>query len=218
MRNNWARSPAGTRAVVKTAKIRVTSHLVIGAIHSSAVLHVVLKKPPPKPELDTVAKKKRKGNSGKKRGVAETTNDDEGTKEDDTSVVDVKLAPKGTTTAHFIKFVNELLNIRDEDESLKGGYLVIDNASIHKSKPMIRKIKARYYKVMYLPLYSPELNPSEQFWALVKGKMKRHRLMKEETLSSRIGDACNNVRFSDLYGFCLHSKHQIINCFKRTPF
>lgn len=116
MRNNWARSPAGTRAVVKTAKTRVTSHSVIGAIYSSAVLHVVLKKSPPKPELDTVAKKKRKGNSGKKRGVAKTTNDDEGTQEEDTSVVDVKPAPKGATTAHFIKSVNELLNIMDEDE------------------------------------------------------------------------------------------------------
>ncbi|KAG1049775.1 hypothetical protein G6F41_014359 [Rhizopus arrhizus] len=46
MRNNWARSPAGARSVVKTAKTRATSHSVIGAIHSSAVLHVVLKKPP----------------------------------------------------------------------------------------------------------------------------------------------------------------------------
>jgi hypothetical protein len=145
MRNNWARSPAGTRAVVKTAKTRATSHSVIGAIHSSAVLHVVLKKPPPKPELDTVAKKKRKGNSGKKRGVAQT-NDDEGTQEDDISVVDVKPASKGTTTAHFIKFINELLNIMDEDESLKGSYLVMDNTSIQKSKPMIRKIEARGYK------------------------------------------------------------------------
>jgi hypothetical protein len=69
MKNNKAKSPAGTRAVVKTAKTRVTSHSVIGAIHSSAVLHVVLKKPPPKPELDTVAEKKRKGNRGKKRGI-----------------------------------------------------------------------------------------------------------------------------------------------------
>ena len=71
---------------------------------------------------------------------------------------------------------------------------------------------------MYFPPYSPELNPIEQFWALVKGKMKRHGLMKEETLSCRIGDACNDVRFSDPYSFCLHSKRQIINCYKRTLF
>lgn len=72
----------------------------------------------------------------------------------------------------------------------------MDNASIHKSKPMIRKIEARGYRVTYIPPYSPDLNPIEQFWVLVKGKMKRHRLMKEETLlSSRIGNTYDDVRF-----------------------
>ena len=52
-------------------------------------------------------------------------NDDEGTQENDTSVVDVKPAPKGTTAAHFIKFVNGFLDIMDEDESLKDSYLVM---------------------------------------------------------------------------------------------
>ncbi|CEP16735.1 hypothetical protein [Parasitella parasitica] len=46
-------------------------------------------------------------------------------------------------------------------------------ASIHKSQPMIRKIESKGYHVMYLPPYSPELNPIEQFWAKVKGKMKK---------------------------------------------
>jgi hypothetical protein len=63
------------------------------------------KKPSPKPETDTVAKNKIKGNGGKKRSVTET-DDNEGAQEDDTGVVDVKPAPKGTTTTHFIKFVN----------------------------------------------------------------------------------------------------------------
>ncbi|KAG0736554.1 hypothetical protein G6F16_010705 [Rhizopus arrhizus] len=76
MRNNWVKSPAGTRAVVKTPKTRVNSHSLIGTIHSSALFHVVLKKPPPKSAAETAAKKKRKGNSGKKRAVAEV-NDEE---------------------------------------------------------------------------------------------------------------------------------------------
>ncbi|KAI9273353.1 hypothetical protein EDC94DRAFT_494156, partial [Helicostylum pulchrum] len=42
---------------------------------------------------------------------------------------------KGITTAHFIKFVNELLDIMDMDESLKGSYLVMDSCTIHKSHP-----------------------------------------------------------------------------------
>ncbi|EPB87867.1 hypothetical protein HMPREF1544_05396 [Mucor circinelloides 1006PhL] len=111
-----------------------------------------------------------------------------------------KPVPKGTNTAHFVKFMSELLDIMDLDRSLMGSYLVMDNCSIHKSHPMFRKIESRGYRVMYLPPYSPELNPIEQFWAIVKGKMKRHRLMTEENLSSRIADACNDIHFSDLSG------------------
>ncbi|KAI9474185.1 MAG: hypothetical protein EXX96DRAFT_580914 [Benjaminiella poitrasii] len=48
--------------------------------------------------------------------------------------------------------------------------------------------------------------------------MKCHRLLKKETLSFRNGEACNDVRFSDLYDFCDHSKCQIIKCYKRTLF
>lgn len=55
----------------------------------------------------------------------------------------------------------------DLDGNMKGYYLVMDNASIHKSQPMQRKIEKRGYNIMYLPPYSPELNPIEQFWALV---------------------------------------------------
>jgi hypothetical protein len=42
--------------------------------------------------------------------------------------------------------MNELLGVMDFDETLKGSYLVMDNASIHKSKPMIRKIESRGYR------------------------------------------------------------------------
>ncbi|KAI9486892.1 MAG: hypothetical protein EXX96DRAFT_550979 [Benjaminiella poitrasii] len=57
-----------------------------------------------------------------------------------------------------------------------------------------------------------------QFWDLVKGKMKRHCLIKEDTLSSRIGEAYNDVHISDLYNFCDQSKRQIIKCYKQFQF
>jgi transposase len=114
--------------------------------------------------------------------------------------------------------MNELLDIMDMDESLMGSYLVMDNFTIDKPHSLIRKVESRGYRVMYLPPYSPELNPIEQFWALVKGKMKRHRLMIEENLSQRIAEARNNVRFSDLKGIYGHSKRQIINCYNKTKF
>ncbi|KAI8883625.1 hypothetical protein K501DRAFT_155799, partial [Backusella circina FSU 941] len=70
---------------------------------------------------------------------------------------------KGTITVHFIKFMNVLLDILNLNEDLKRSYLVMDNCTIHKSKPMMRKFESCGYKLMYLPPYSLELNPIKQF-------------------------------------------------------
>ena len=46
-----------------------------------------------------------------------------------------------------------------------GQIVIMDNASFHKSekaKEMIKQVKCR---VLFLPPYSPELNPIEKFWA-----------------------------------------------------
>ncbi|CEP17565.1 hypothetical protein [Parasitella parasitica] len=174
-----------------------------------------MKKPPPRKEKQFISKK-RKANSGTKRIVAEVDDVEDPEFEDPTD--NKPVAKVGTTIAHFVKFMNALLDITDLDEDLKGNYILMDNTSIHKSKPIIRKIERRGYKVMYLPLYSPELNPIKQFWGVVKGEMKRDRLLVEENLSDRIADACNDVLISDLYGFCNHSKRQINRCYKKTPF
>ncbi|KAG1316441.1 hypothetical protein G6F62_013496 [Rhizopus arrhizus] len=49
-----------------------------------------------------------------------------------------------------------VVNIKHEQ--LKGNYIVMDNADIRKY------IEQRGYGCVYLPAYSPELNPIEQFW------------------------------------------------------
>ncbi|EIE79743.1 hypothetical protein RO3G_04448 [Rhizopus delemar RA 99-880] len=116
---------------------------------------ITVKKPMFEPE--------RKANNGKKRIATEISTEDP---EVDDDPADNKPIPKGTTTAHFSKFMNELLSVMDLDETFKGSYIVMDNASIRKSKPMLRKVESKGYKVMYLPPHSPELNPIEQFWAI----------------------------------------------------
>ena len=46
--------------------------------------------------------------------------------------------------------------------------IIMDNAPIHTADQIDEMIVARWYKSIYLPPYSPELNPIEQFWAIVK--------------------------------------------------
>lgn len=57
---------------------------------------------------------------------------------------------------------------------LKPGQLVVmDNASFHKSAETRRLIESKGCTLWFLPPYSPELNPIEQIWAVLKRYVRR---------------------------------------------
>jgi transposase len=88
----------------------------------------------------------------------------------------------------------------------------MDNAPIHKNADIRKYNEQRGYDCVYLPVYSPELNPIEQFWSICKSKFKREGLLQEEILSSRIGDTCNMIILSDLQGFYIYLAARFEGC------
>lgn len=46
--------------------------------------------------------------------------------------------------------------------------VVLDNASFHKSERTRLLIEKREARLLYLPPYSPDMNPIENYWALLK--------------------------------------------------
>lgn len=54
------------------------------------------------------------------------------------------------------------------------GYtIVMDNASIHKSEETLNLIYRANCKILFLPPYSPDLNPIERLWARIKAKIRK---------------------------------------------
>ncbi|BAP56916.1 transposase [Thioploca ingrica] len=51
-----------------------------------------------------------------------------------------------------------------------GHTIIIDNASFHKSKPTRELVEKAQCQLVFLPPYSPDLNPLEKRWAHVKRK------------------------------------------------
>lgn len=74
-----------------------------------------------------------------------------------------------------------------------GMVLIIDNARFHKSKKVIALVEAVGCRVIFLPPYSPDLNPIEHHWAAVKhGIRKAAEKMKDfyKAAVFAVGKAC----------------------------
>ena len=53
-----------------------------------------------------------------------------------------------------------------------GDLVVMDNLSPHKSEPTLALIRQTGADVLFLPAYSPDLNPIEQMWSKVKNTLR----------------------------------------------
>lgn len=55
----------------------------------------------------------------------------------------------------------------------KNSLVVLDNASFHKSEKTKEIVEKFSCRLLFLPPYSPDLNPIEKFWASLKAKIKK---------------------------------------------
>ena len=81
---------------------------------------------------------------------------------------------------HFSGYCNtEVILTWVENEflqTLKAGMTIIwDNATFHKHSKIRALIESVGCKLIFLPPYSPDLNPIEQFWATLKARIRRLR-------------------------------------------
>ncbi|MCT4635563.1 MAG: transposase [Rickettsiales bacterium] len=53
-----------------------------------------------------------------------------------------------------------------------GRVVIVDNASFHKSAKIRESIENAGCKLVFLPSYSPDLNPIEKFWVNMKRWIK----------------------------------------------
>ena len=67
--------------------------------------------------------------------------------------------------------------------------MVLDNGSFHKAKELRIPQNVIF---LFLPAYSPELNPIERLWEDIKGQIAFEIYMSLETLKNRIAEIIKN--------------------------
>ena len=117
------------------------------------------------------------------------------------------MALEGTTdTESFRSYVSQVLVpvLKPDD------IVVMDNLSPHKSDPTLALITSAGAQVLFLPAYSPDLNPIEKMWSKIKSLLRTAEARTPADLITAIGQALAKVTPQDAlswfvscgYSFC----------------
>jgi transposase len=79
----------------------------------------------------------------------------------------------------------------------KGDVVIMDNLAAHKSPPTLALIERVGARVLFLPPYSPDLNPIEKMWSKVKEALRSSEARTQSALIAAIGSALNRVTAQD---------------------
>ena len=109
--------------------------LILGAIAAEGIVDLSLRKP-----QAVTTSKKRKLQDGEERLVNKV----------------------GTRTHHFCQFMETVMGVPEKNDTC-GLIFMMDNVSIHHSSIVKDTVENRGAHKLYLPPYSPVLNPIEEF-------------------------------------------------------
>jgi transposase len=111
------------------------------------------------------------------------------------------MAVEGATTSRvFETYVKRLLV-----PCLRPGQVVVmDRLGAHRPKRVRELIEARGCELIYLPSYSPDLNPIEEAFAKVKHLLRKIGARTKDALIEAMGRALGAVSAEDARGFFVH--------------
>lgn len=102
---------------------------------------------------------------------------------------------KGTTKSDV--FANFLLGLPFPSETI----LLLDNASIHRTASVRAAAQEKGYTLLFLPPYSPELNPIEMAFAKIKHGYRKERYRPGFQLVEAIERNVERISSRDITGF-----------------
>jgi transposase len=117
------------------------------------------------------------------------------------------LAVEGATTSEvFETYLERVLA-----PSLRPGQvMVMDNLSAHKGAGVREIVEGRGCQLLYLPPYSPDLNPIEQAFSKVKGLLRRTEARSRGALIGAMGRALDAVSAHDTRAFFTHCGYRYV--------
>ncbi|MEO0351761.1 MAG: IS630 family transposase [Cyanobacteria bacterium P01_A01_bin.15] len=86
----------------------------------------------------------------------------------------------------------------------KGACVVMDNCSVHLGETVRQLIEAAGAQLIYLPPYSPDFSPIENYWSKLKNSLRRIGARTYPELAKAIEEAFSEVSLDDIRGWFTH--------------
>ena len=103
----------------------------------------------------------------------------------------------GTTVEKFKQYLEyDLLPCLNRDS-----VLAMDNMKSHHAKAITRLLEQSGIRYLFLPPYSPDLNPIEKLWSKVKALLRKFKVRTLEILPNAIQNAFRAVTPADCFAW-----------------
>jgi transposase len=86
-----------------------------------------------------------------------------------------------------------------------GDIVIMDNLGSHKGKAARRAIRAAGARLLFLPKYSPDLNPIEQFFAKFKHWLRKAAKRTIDTVYDAIGPILDTVTSAECANYFMNA-------------
>ena len=86
-----------------------------------------------------------------------------------------------------------------------GDVVILDNLSSHKSEKAAALLKQRGAWFLFLPPYSPDLNPIEMAFAKLKAHLRRIKARTIDALWKAVGSICDLYSADECWNYLKHA-------------
>jgi transposase len=91
----------------------------------------------------------------------------------------------------------------------EGQVVVMDNLGAHRPKRIRELIEARGAELVFVPSYSPDLNPIEQAFSKIKNILRKLGARTHQALLEAMEEALSKVTPADAAGWFGHCGYQV---------
>ena len=91
----------------------------------------------------------------------------------------------------------------------EGQVVVFDNLGAHKPQKVRELIEAKGAQVLFLPSYSPDLNPIEEAFSKIKNTLRKVGARTHEALTEAMARALSAITPADVAGWFNHCGYEV---------